>query len=156
MAKKETKYARHLVYTGRRKYENGKTLQRFEILPKREEVFFSGVKGVYLGYTYGASIKQLARRPERLDEYEREDNPAWDAADALVDVANAKKRADSVLSRLEKPALKAAIDALTPLVASLDYYDTKELVTYIASKIKRVKRGKTNFDLLVKKALARK
>lgn len=135
--KKQT-YKMRAIYTGRRITGSG-TAQRFELLPAHKEIFFRGIKGVYIGYTYKCSSKHMATKPERTDD-ERIDDATWDAADALVDAENSRKRQEQKIKSLSKPALRAAIDAISPLVKNLAYHDCKNLLEYLLEKIMEKKR----------------
>lgn len=127
------KTKRKAVYTGRRLHGE-KVVQRFELLPGKREMFYRNVRGVHIGHTYACSATQMSRRPEWLNE-ERRDNPEWEAQDALVDEFNARKRAEAKIRALTKPALRAALEALKPLVKGMDYFARVKLVTLLVEKV---------------------
>lgn len=136
--KSEYNHQHQCVYVGRRLNAKGKTLQMFQLLPSRKEMCFRGVKGVWIGYTYKCSDSAISAKPERVDR-EREDNPEWDAEDALVDATRAQKRADDVLKKKASPALKAAVQALTPLVKRIDWFQQETLVKYLIGEARKAK-----------------
>jgi len=131
-----TKYDRKAVYTGRRLSSNGKVYHRFELLPERESMYFTGVVGVWLGHTYECTDDRIAKRPKMTDD-PREDNAEWEAADAEVDAKNAQKRAEAKIRASTKPALKKAVEALRPLVRGKDYFARKALIEYLAELSKK-------------------
>lgn len=133
----ESKYNRKAVYTGRRiSGPSSKIYHRFELLPERSEMFFQGVRRVYIGYTYECSADRIAQKPVKTDD-ERIDNPEWDAADALIDQRRAEKRAEAKIKASTRPALKAAIAALRPLMRNLGYFQRKALVEYLAEESRK-------------------
>ncbi len=135
--KEEKIYTRRAVYTGRRL--NGKNVfQCFELLPEKKEMFFKGIRGVHLGYTYECTDSQMPVRARCVD-VERIDNPEWEAADAIVDARNAEKRAASKMAATSKPNLKRALEVLRPLMRGLSYYDTRNLIEYLVIEAKKKK-----------------
>ena len=140
--KPKTEYKEKAVYTGRRRFQNGKVVHRFQ-KSNGEEMFFGGIKGVWIGFTYKCGGDSISRKPERTDD-ERIDNPEWDAADALIDAQNRVKRMEKRLAANTKPALKEAIDALIPLVRGLRNFDRDVLVKYLVDQAmkKAFKKGK--------------
>lgn len=121
------------VYTGRRLFNDGSVVQRFE-MPDGTERFFSGIKNVWIGYSYKIGEKTISTRPERISEIEIKNNPEWDAADALVDAKNAKKRAEAKMKAQTKPAMKAAVLALTPLCKNLDLFQREALIKFLVDQ----------------------
>lgn len=130
-------YTRKAVYTGRR-MSGGKVWQRFELLPEKTEMFFRGVKRVYIGATYKCNRTSIAGKPERIDD-EMIFNAEWDAADALVDAHNAEKRAEAKYRAKASPALKNAVEALRPLVRGIGFFDAKALTDYLVTEAKKKK-----------------
>lgn len=135
--KTPTNYDRKAVYTGRR-LQGNKVYQRFELLPERTEMFFSGIKGAWIGYIYKCTDSKMSSKPERTDD-DRMDNAEWDAADALVDAYNAKKRAEAAIRGKQSPALKAAIVALKPLMRGLSSFSRAALIAYLAEETRNLK-----------------
>lgn len=121
---------RKAIYIGRRLGRGDKTLHAFLLLPDKKEIFFPRTRGVIIGHTYKCWATKMSRRPERTDD-ERIDNPVWDAADALVDAHNAKKRAETKARKNSSPALKAAVAALKPLVEKTNYIEQESLVRHL-------------------------
>ena len=134
------KYKHTCVYAGRRLSQDGKRVYQRFIDSKGNEMLFKGVSGVWIGYTYKCSETQIARKPERVRDVERIDNPEWDAADALVDSHNARKRADAKIAKSTRPAMKAAIEAIRPLVRGLHHFERKALIEYLAVKSQEKKK----------------
>jgi hypothetical protein len=144
-------YNRRAVYTGRRRFSNGKVVHRFELLPSRSEMNFGGVVGVWIGYTYECGADSIAKRPKRVD-VEREDNAEWEAADELVSDENARKTAEKKIASLSTPALKAARAALAPLVKGLHYHERRELARRLVEDVadqRRKRAGKIDLDAIV-------
>lgn len=130
------------IYAGRRgDFRDGKVRQVFLRSDTKEEMFFTGIKRVAIGYTYECEAKSIKVAPKRTDD-ERIDNPEWDAADALVDAKNAEKRAAAKCSKESSPALQAAIDALVPLLKNTNFFDQRLLVEYLASEAGKKARAK--------------
>jgi hypothetical protein len=129
------KYPFKAVYTGRRVASDGKVYQRFEKIPGGNEMYFKGIKGVWLGHIYACGDGTISMRPERIRDEDPIDDPEWEAADTLVDAHNAKKRAEATVRKASKPALKAAIAALKPLCEKLDYFQRKTLITHLAMQL---------------------
>lgn len=129
-------YNARAVYTGRR-LGGGKVWQRFELLPDRREMYFSGVKGLYIGYAYECTDKTIPARPKCDHEIKREDNPEWDAADAVVDARNAERRAQAKMKEESRPALKKAVEALKPLMRGLSVFDREALIKYLADQARK-------------------
>jgi hypothetical protein len=129
MSDKKPIYNTKAVYTGRRFGRDGKVRHRFE-KANGEELNFRGIKGVCLGYTYKCSASTIAERPERTDD-DRIDNPEWEAADAMVGAYNAQKRAEAKMRKEAKPALRAAVLALKPLLKGKDYFGRRALIEYL-------------------------
>ncbi len=129
------KYLCKAVYTGRR-LSNGKVWQRFELLPEKTEMFFKGVKQVYLGYTYKCNKNSISGKPERTDDSPVHD-AKWDAEDALVDAYNASRRAESKIRASTSPALKGAIQALKPLVRNISFFESRNLIDFLVQEAKR-------------------
>lgn len=122
------------VYTGRKLGNDGKTIfQRFIVTDGKERLF-RGVKNVIPGYTYRIGKDYIATSPERVPDAAFVDNPEWEAADALVDAANAKRRAEAKIRAKAKPGVKKAIEALRPLLRGISYYDRLALVEYLATE----------------------
>ncbi len=147
-AKKEPdKYTRRAVYIGRRfwytKGGKGRVVYVFQFLPSRKELGFGRIRRVHIGNTYKCGTDTMPRHPERDFERPREDNPEWDARDALVEAENVKRlaqaKAEAKVAALSKPALKIAIEALRPLVRGLDYLQCKNLVVYMIEKARNKK-----------------
>lgn len=139
MSKQEKKTeanTREAIYVGRRLLQNGATAHCFLLLPEKREMLFRGIKGIFIGYTYKCGSSTMPVRPDRT-EAERIDNPEWEAADALVDARNARKRAEAKIRKSTRPALRNAIAALRPLLRGMSYFDRKELITYLAEQTKR-------------------
>lgn len=131
-----TKYDRKAVYTGRRLASNGKVYHRFELLPERSDMHFTGLTGVWLGHTYECTDSKIAKRPKMTDD-DREDNAEWEAADAEVDAKNAVKRAEAKVRSQTKPALKKAVEALRPLFRGKGYFERRALIEYLAELAKK-------------------
>lgn len=131
---KQKKFRDTATYTGRRLLANGKVYQRFEGSDGRER-YFRGIRGVSIGFTYRCAKAKMPIRPEMTDD-ERINNPEWEAADALVDERNAKRRADAKVQSMSKPALKAAMEALKPLIKGMSYYERAALVNHLIMTMK--------------------
>ncbi len=131
-------YDRKCIYTGRR-LSGKKVFQRFELLPEKKEVYYSGIRGVVIGYTYPCSEKSMPTRPQSTED-ERVDNPEWDAGDALVDAHHAEKRSQARMNAKSKPALRAALDSIRPLVSGLSYYDARNLIEFLVVESKKKAR----------------
>jgi len=129
--KKKDDQTQRVIYTGRRLMNSGKVWHRFEGAGGVER-FFSGVCGVYIGHTYKCTPNSIQRRPERDQDVESVDNPAWEAADELVDAELAKRRAEKKVASRSKPAIKAALAALEPLCRNLDFFEMEKLIKYLA------------------------
>lgn len=129
----EQKYPELCVYAGRRLDKNNKLHQCF-IFPGNEVAWFKGIKGVHLGYTYRCTKEKLSVKPPRVYDVSRVDNPEWEAADALVDAHNAKKRAAAKIAATTSPAIKNAIQALIPVCRNLGYYDRQQLIEFLTDK----------------------
>ncbi len=138
-ATKDKQWRDTAVYVGRRLYPNRTTRQVF--LRGGKEMHFNGVVGVRIGYTYRCSAKGIAKRPERVD-VERVDNAEWDAADAIVSAFRAEQSAEKKLARSTSPALKHAVDALRPLVRSINIWQQKQLVEYLVFEAGRTTKTK--------------
>lgn len=136
----ENKYPFTCIYAGRRLRYDGKVYQLF-LRDGKEEMGFSGVKGVWIGYTYRCGEDKIATKPERTDA-ERVDNPEWDAKDALVDAHRAEKRAKAKLADATRPALKNAITALVPLVRNIPGFQARHLVEYLVDEAKKASKKK--------------
>ena len=128
-----TKYLRKAVYTGRR-LSGSKVFHRFELLPSATVLYFAGVNRVRIGHTYKCAAGSISSKPEMTDDA-RVDNPQWEAADALVDVRNAQRRAATKIQKLTKPALRAALDALRPLCEDMGFYERRELIGFLAEEL---------------------
>src|SRR5688572_19271042 len=109
--KEKSRYDRQCVFIGRRLGKNDKVHYGFELLPKREKMWFGKISRVYIGHTYECAATGISRRPKRVDR-PVENNPEWEAEDALVDQANAEKRADAQIAKLARPQIRAAIEAI--------------------------------------------
>lgn len=127
-----TKYDRKAIYIGRRLDGKGH-LQVFLLLPEKKEIHFKGIKRVWIGHTYKCSATKMSTRPERLPD-DRVDDPAWEAQDALVDAENAKKRAEEKVSKMSKPQMRAAIEALRPLLEGVGYFGQSALVRHLVDQ----------------------
>jgi hypothetical protein len=139
MSMKKSSNNETCVYTGRRLNGSKGSLQRFE-MPNGEEAFYKRIKGVYIGHTYECSKDKMSIRPTQTDA-ERIDNPEWDAADALVDASNARKRAQKKCAAKTSPAFKNAIAAITPLCKGLGYIERRYLIELLVDKV-TFKKGK--------------
>ena len=142
MSKKETPKAEYkckCIYAGRRIGGDGKTYQLFLLLPEKREMYFRGVKRVWLGYTYKCGDTSISTKPERTDD-EHVKNPEWESADTLVDIKTAEKRAETKLKKNTKPAMREAIEALRPLMKNLSYFNRRSLIEYLATEAARVKK----------------
>jgi hypothetical protein len=131
--KPPTKYDRQCVFVGRRVASGGKTSYKFELLPKREPMYFGKIKGVYIGHTYECTENSISGKPNRV-ERERESNPEWEAQDALVDAANEEKRAQRKWAESSKPTVKKAIEALKPLMRGLTIFERELLIKHLCEK----------------------
>lgn len=129
---KKTKFKGKAVYTGRR-LDGSKVLQRFEERPSGKERWFQGIKGVWIGYTYECGAKQMSRRPARKDD-PAINNPAWDAADALVTAHRAEQKAEAKYRGTVSPALKTAVAALKPICKGLDIFEATKLIKYLVDQ----------------------
>ncbi len=140
----KTEYKERAVYTGRRLGQDGKVRQRFELLPSKQEMFFTGIKRVYIGYTYKCHSDSISVKPEMTTD-PLVNNPEWDAKDALVDKYNEEKRAEAKIRNASKPALKAVIEALYPLTKNLSFSDRRKLIELLIEKCidEDVKSGKS-------------
>jgi hypothetical protein len=120
---------------------NGKVWQRFQT-PDGEERFFTGIRRVWIGYTYRCAKDGISRRPERVDDIDRIDNPTWEAADTLVDQRNAKNRADEKYQRSSSPTIRSAVKALEPLCKGLHYFEIRALIEILTEKAFKQTRRK--------------
>lgn len=121
----QTQYNEKAVYTGRR-LAGDKVYQRFEVAGK--EIFFRGIKSIFIGYTYKCGIESMQTRPEIVADVDAIHNPEWEAQDALVDTKNAKRRALQRFKKDSFPYMKAALSALMPLCKGLDYFEREQLI----------------------------
>jgi hypothetical protein len=150
MKNAEIKYNRKAIYTGRRLGAKGFS-HRFELLPSRKEMFFKGVTGVHIGFTYECAASHIRKRPARIIEAERIDNPDWEAQDALVKERAQETSAFKKLSALSRPNLQAAIEALLPLIKNVGHYDITKLVNFLvnqAIEARDKKRKKKKWEVL--------
>lgn len=131
--KDEKRYDRRAVYTGRR-LGGGKIFHEFELLPERKKMYFQGIRRVFIGYAYKCTAGRMPEKPEIDYEIKREDNPKWDADDALVDATNAAKRAEKKYREAASPALKKALEALIPLVKGKNVFEREALLKYLLDK----------------------
>jgi hypothetical protein len=125
---------RQAIYVGRRWGTKGTTLQKFLLLPERKEMYFKGVKGVHMGYTYECSEDSISAKPKMIVDAPRVDDPEWEAEDALVDAANAQKRADAKIRANASPTMKKAIESIKPLLRGRNSYERELLVRYLIEK----------------------
>lgn len=133
MSKPAKVYDRKAVYTGRRIGRDGKIYHRFELLPKRDEMHFAGIKQVWIGYTYKCTENSISAKPERTEDT-KENNPAWEGADEAVDAHNAKKRAEANMRKEAKKNVQKAVEALRPIMRGLSIFEREELVKYLVDK----------------------
>jgi hypothetical protein len=133
-APKKPEYNRRAIYVGRRKMMlQDKVAHEFLLLPELTPMQFSGrIKGVWLGYTYKCTDSSIALKPERDDEFERQDNPEWEGADAAAEAYLAERRAEAKLRRDTRPSMRAAIQALRPLVRNLAGWERSRLIDYLS------------------------
>lgn len=124
---------RQAVYTGRRLLIGGGIAHSFLLLPDRTKLLFKSTRGVRIGWTYECGEAEIARRPKQV-EREHEENLEWITADALVDAHNAEKRAQAKYAAKSGERIKAAVEALRPLLRATSYYDRKALVEYLLEK----------------------
>lgn len=124
---------RKAIYTGRRQFGTGKTAQEFLLLPERKAIYFRGIQGVAIGYTYACAENSMPKRPSRTtDGYQ--DNPDWEAKDALAEAAMAEKRAEEKIIKQSRPAIDRAVEALRPLMKGANYYQRKQLIELLCEK----------------------
>ncbi len=124
------------IYTGRRLDFNKtkvRILQRFEFLDGKE-VFFSGVRNVWIGYSYECGETSISKRPKRLNDVEFRDNPKWYAKEELVIVYLEKKKAELKLKKKSSHFFKEIIDILKPIVANLDRHEKRALINHLVNK----------------------
>jgi hypothetical protein len=120
------------VYVGRRVVDSGKVLQAFKINGVGDPIFFKGIQGVFLGYTYKFNKEKgtMAKRPERFN-LPLIDNPEWEAADLLAEAKLKGERESRKLSALSKPRLRNAVESVRPLLKGLSYSQRSRLVNII-------------------------
>lgn len=136
-----TKYTRRAVYTGRRLTTKG-VYQRFELLPERTEMWFRGIKGVHLGWTYECSASAIATRPKFVESADHKSLAEWEVADALVDARNQEKRQEAKLRALSTPAINRAVEAIEPLIAHAGILNESALVRLLVRRAyEKQKRG---------------
>jgi hypothetical protein len=133
---KEKKYDRTCIFVGRRLGKGNKTYQVFLLLPEKTEMYFRGIKRVYLGFTYRCTKNAIPIKPEMVHGAERVDNPEWEARDALVDEHNALRRSEAKYRKQSNPRVQALIASLKPLVKDLAFYETRNLIEYLVTKSK--------------------
>jgi hypothetical protein len=102
--------------------ERGRVFYAFELLPNRKLMFFGRISGVSIGGTYACTKDSISKKPERIAR-EIESNPEWEANDALVDERNMELRNQVRIASLSRPHIKAAIQALKPLVEPFPEFD---------------------------------
>lgn len=120
------------VYAGRRL--NHVTHSKVEIfhcfIQNGKEMFFKNVLGVFMGCSYECSQDTISRRPKLLAD-DRVDNPDWEAKDALAAAWLKSRRAKNKIKNLQKPYIKAAMQALIPLLKNLDSQEVSSLVSHL-------------------------
>lgn len=129
------KYRKTAFYTGRR-VVGQKVLQRFEF-PDGREMFFKGVRQVWIGAAYRCGAKNISTRPERVYDVDPIHNPKWEAADAVAASFLSQKRAEKKLANNQTPMLDAAVEALLPLCREVSYFERKYLIEELLDRIER-------------------
>lgn len=114
------------VYAGRRLI-GSKVRQLFIRTDNKEEMYFTGIRLVYIGNTYECGASSISTRPIRVD-VECIDNPEWDAAEMLVRAELKRRNDDYKLSKLSSKSIKIAKDALRPLCKGLGYNERRILI----------------------------
>lgn len=134
------KYDDHTaIYIGKRILGND-VAQCFERTDTKEILKFKRIKSVYIGSTYKCGENGILVSPERVD-VETIENPKWEAENAIAEEYLWRKRAqtkvESTLKKEEKRHLKTAIEALRPLVKSVDYdyFKIERLMHAIGQKL---------------------
>ncbi len=135
--KSDDKHTLTCVYTGRRTTDSGKVWQRFE-MPDGKEMFFKGVRRVYIGHTYKCSAGSISSRPECVYDIKRVIKPEWAAADAVVNAKNAARRSEAKMALKSKKELHDAVEALAPLFKGLSFFDRRALVELLVTKCKKI------------------
>ncbi len=132
-----------IIYIGRRLDGQGKIHHAF--LHRKEEVYWSGVKGIFIGSTYWANVKgkdlTLSRRPERLPDddaikFTDAELDAWNVRDALTgeelaqrrERNRAKAKAKKLGESKRVKELKREIHALTK---NMSYFDREYFVQHL-------------------------
>jgi hypothetical protein len=126
----------HAVYTGKRLHGD-KIYQRFELLPDRDAMHFTGISRVYIGGTYEITEDhRMAKKPQRVFDLPTEDNADWDAKDTIATTHAAKKRAEAKYKAESQPALRAAKEALKPLCKGLNFLERDALIRRLVNDSK--------------------
>lgn len=137
MSKPESKSKPEVVYiyTGRRFGANRKDVyQRFETADGQSS-FFKGISRVWIGYSYEGKKASISKSPSRVLDAERVDNPSWELEDAVVEQALRRRRAETKVSREQKPIINAAIRAIMPLFAAeSDIFHLNAVIKYLVSE----------------------
>lgn len=126
------------VYIGRRLF--GEKARQVFLMEKRE-LIFSGIRGVFIGFTYKCGKNTIKVRPESVDKPQII-NLEWEAKDALVTAFNKKKRLEREFAKKQKKPIKLAIAALAPLFEGLDYSQSDTLIRYLAREVLDMRRKK--------------
>lgn len=144
--KKKIEYKEKAIYTGRRmNFLTNKVSQRFELLPDHTEMYFSGVKGVYVGYTYKCSKGSISAKPELTDD-PRISNPTWQAEEAVVvqklSEARERAKAENKIKNISKSEINSAVEAIVPLIKDLELPSDRSALIRHLIKIADGKTGK--------------
>lgn len=117
------------VYVGRR-FNGPDICQAFDAGGK-DLILFSGIRGLIIGCSYELSVgpdgSKMSKSPKRTGA-EPIANAEWDAKDAVVEDYLREKRAERKVKELSRPAHRAAVDALRPLIAKLGPRERQALV----------------------------
>lgn len=126
-------YDRKAIYIGRRLGNNGKTYQAFLLLPEKKEMLFTGIKRVWLGYTYKCTANSISVKPERTDD-EHQSNDTWVAQDALVDEARARERAEEKIKAKSGETMRQAKELFKRLASNMPNYERRALATWLVEQ----------------------
>lgn len=125
-----------VVYIGRRTATSGRVVQAFQ-QKNGKEICFKGLRHLYIGHSYEMINGTIAVQAEWLRDIPRINNAKWEAADALIDAENAKKRAQAKVAALSKPKLKEAKSILSELTQGMGFFDRLKLIDYLVKEISK-------------------
>lgn len=148
--KKKSKNNIKLLYIGKRRSYSGKSAECF-LINGKEEINFSGVKGLVLGYYYFANKDKgditISARPERAEFAENIDQKVLDvyeakhraAIEANQERLENKKNENRMKELAKSKSIQGAIDILRPIVKKLNYLEYDQ---FISSLVRECLRGR--------------